>query len=139
MSNSDSGDAVEGESAAKVGDPYRAVLAIFIGPNAEKFLKVYDKTGGDLSRVPVGWLWASGFVPFPWLLYRKLYLEAAVFYVCSFGLSFVAPIVGTAIGFVLGVLIVLLGKSYYLQKADRKIKRILDEGGGVDAVEERIA
>lgn len=138
MSDTVSGAAVEDDSVG-APDPYRVVLAIFIGPNAEKFLKVYDKAGGDLSRVPMGWLWAPLFVPFPWLLYRKLYIEAAVLFVGYFGVSFIAPITGIAIGLLFGILIVLLGKSYYLQKADRKIRRILDEGGDVDVVEERIA
>lgn len=138
MSDTVSGAAVEDESVG-APDPYRVVLAIFIGPNAETFLKVYDKAGGDLSRVPMGWLWAPLFFPFPWLLYRKLYIEAAAFFVGFFGVSFVAPITGLAIGLVFSMLIVLLGKSYYLQKADRKTRRILDEGGDVDEVEERIA
>ena len=127
----------EGEGAAP--DPYRAVLAIFIGRNTEKFLKLYDKTNGDLSKLATGWTWPGFFVPFPWLLYRKLYLEAAVVIFVPIALTFIFPVLADAGSFGLTVIVAVMGKSYYLQRADRKIKAILDEGGTVDETEARIA
>jgi hypothetical protein len=135
---SDSKSDEEAEANVEV-NPYRTVIAIFIGRNAEKFLKVYDKTSGDLSKVAIGWIWPAFFVAFPWMLYRKLYIEAGVYFCCSLALALVAPTAGTAVGIVLSIMAAMLGKSYYLQKADRKIKLGLDEGGDLDAVEQRIA
>ena len=115
------------------------MLAIFIGRNTEKFLKLYDKTNGDLSKLAMGWTWPGFFVPFPWMLYRKLYLEAAVVIFVPIALTFIFPALADAGSVGLTIMVAVMGKSYYLQRADRKIKAILDEGGTVEETEARIA
>lgn len=87
----------------------------------------------------MSWVWPAFLVPFPWLLYRKLYIEAAILLFVPIALTFVFPPLADVSSISLSVVIAFLAKSYYLRRADRRIKAILDEGGETDAVEERIA
>jgi hypothetical protein len=57
----------------------REDMRLFAGPNATKFIDVYDaKEGG---RRPILPCWPGIFVPVPWFLYRKMYLLAASIFI----------------------------------------------------------
>ncbi len=58
---------------------------LFVGPHADKYMDSFSKFGinGPTSFVPT-WHWPAFFVPFFWLLYRKLYLHAIGILVLSF-------------------------------------------------------
>ncbi|MBI5846763.1 MAG: DUF2628 domain-containing protein [Nitrospirae bacterium] len=60
-------------------------LDLFIGPNVVKYMDNFKKFGikGPSSFVPT-WHWPAFFLPFFWLLYRKLYLHAIGVLVLSF-------------------------------------------------------
>lgn len=107
----------------------RADLSAFIGPNARTFL---DRPG--LRRI----CWPGLLVPQAWLLYRKLYVLAAI--VCA------GPIVvvtlklpfGTAIGNVLVLVLGASGKAFYLSFARSAIGRIRSESADDEQALDRI-
>jgi hypothetical protein len=97
-------------------------LAIFIGPNAEAYLRAYRLAEGSkaLGRRLSGAdrLWAGFFFPVPWLFYRKLYghgsAALAATLVCALlGSSLVSAIVGIAIS----SLVMRYGKRLYIEHA----------------------
>lgn len=83
--------AIEAEAAVSqdlkdmplLGD--EAYINLFVGPNADKYMSNFRKFGikGPSSFAPT-WHWPAFFVPFFWLLYRKLYLHALGVLVLSF-------------------------------------------------------
>lgn len=60
-------------------------IDLFVGPISDKYMANFRKFGikGPSSFVPT-WHWPAFFVPFFWLLYRKLYLHAIGVLVLSF-------------------------------------------------------
>jgi len=62
-----------------------ADLQIFIGKNADKYLKRFASfKKGTTDGFAVTWHWPAFFVPFWWLIYRKQYSLAAFAFVVSF-------------------------------------------------------
>ena len=76
-------------SPADDASALRKDMETFIGPNAESYLTLWDKSGGDEKNLQFGWLWPGLFVPDFWLLYRKQY---PVFFVVLFLSVFVGLI-----------------------------------------------
>lgn len=73
--------------------------ALFIGKNADKYLakfKKFNLTGEDSFAAT--WHWPAFFVPFFWLLYRKLYLWALLVFIVG-----LIPYVGFAAMVVFGI------------------------------------
>lgn len=57
----------------------QADLKLFIGPNAERYLRVFKRFGSGLRpRFALGWNWAAVFSPFLWMLHRKIWPWALV-------------------------------------------------------------
>jgi hypothetical protein len=67
----------------------RADLAAFFGPQAETYLRVYDKMQPDGKNWVMSWSWSGFFAPMVWLFYRKLYLYGVLCTVASLALGFV--------------------------------------------------
>jgi Tfp pilus assembly protein PilE len=60
-------------------------LALFIGNNASLYLDRFKKfTAFGSSQFVATWHWPAFFFPFPWLLYRKLYLWSLLALVLAF-------------------------------------------------------
>jgi Tfp pilus assembly major pilin PilA len=73
--------------------------ALFIGKNSDKYLakfKKFNLTGEDSFAAT--WHWPAFFVPFFWLLYRKLYLWALLVFIVG-----LIPYVGFAAMVVFGI------------------------------------
>lgn len=99
-----------------------ADLQIFIGKNADKYLKRFAsfKKGGN-DGFAVTWHWPAFFVPFWWLIYRKQYLLAALAFVLSF-----IPLVGFLLMPVFGLTAYYIYYSYSKKKL-REINGIPSE------------
>lgn len=70
-------------------------FAAFVGKNSEKYLVKFDKFNvGGIDNFKATWNWPAFFVPFWWLLYRKIYGWA----ILAFFLAII-PYVGLITGF----------------------------------------
>ncbi len=106
----------------------RSDLALFIGPNVEKFASVFGSAGGRRSG---RWTcWPGFFFPLAWFMYRKMYGWAA--------LACALPIFAGVLDF--GVFqrllmsapsfIGLAGRRIYVLQAQRTIARVRAAGQG---------
>lgn len=83
--------ALEAEAGTAQGQKETPLLSdeeyidLFVGPHADKYMTNFRKFGikGPSSFV-ASWHWPAFFIPFFWLLYRKLYLHAIGVLVLSF-------------------------------------------------------
>jgi hypothetical protein len=145
----DENDRQTSEFAAEVNStPVReSDLKAFFGPNADCYLGAYYASGGaynlaDESDLIVGtatrerdpafyrsFLWVGFFFPLCWLLYRKLYLHAAIYLIIPIVLGFLAPNWGSSI-VDLGMMIFMLvrGKRLYVSHALRRIAKANERG-----------
>lgn len=119
----------------------RAELTAFFGPNAEKFLPVYDKLQADAAaggrpklRLFGGGLSVPAFLFGPvWFLYRKMWAMAGVIVV---GLIAIALIPGTSrAGIGIGVASGLLAHRGYVQHAVGTLAKLRRADGTIDARE----
>jgi RsiW-degrading membrane proteinase PrsW (M82 family) len=62
-----------GDASTAGGEDERATLARLLGPNAEAFLRVYDRRLATGRRWPISWCWSGLFLTSFWTLYRRLY------------------------------------------------------------------
>jgi hypothetical protein len=95
-------------------------LAVFVGPNAGKFVSVSGSAGGR-SRVAC---WPGFFFPVAWFMYRKMYGWAALACVLPIfaGVMNFGPFKPVVIG--LPTVAGLLGRRVYVAGARRTIVRI---------------
>jgi len=88
-------------------------LAVFIGKNSDRYLaKFRNFTGNDEGSFGVTWHWPAFFVPFFWMLYRKLYGWA----VLSFFLGWL-PYIGIISHLVFG----MTANYLYYRNATKKL------------------
>ncbi len=88
----------------------------FVGKNSEKYLPKFAKFNvGDIDSFKATWHWPAFFIPFWWLLYRKLYGWA----VLAFFLSII-PYLGLLTGFVWAV----VANRLYYNHAKKKLFEI---------------
>jgi hypothetical protein len=91
-------------------------FATFVGKNSEKYLTKFSKFNvGGLDSFKATWHWPAFFVPFWWLLYRKIYGWA----ILAFFLGLI-PYVGLVTGFVWAI----VANYMYYNHAKRKILEI---------------
>jgi hypothetical protein len=99
-------------------------ISFFVGPNAAKFLRVYDAQ--ERGYWPVLPCWPGFLVPLPWFLYRKMYLLSASSFIAVFTTGLHAsPTARIAAGCVPSVL-GIIGRWIYVSAARRKIAEIRD-------------
>lgn len=85
----------------------------FIGKNAAKYIiKFKSFQAGGFDSFKVTWHWPAFFVPFIWLLYRKLYLWALLIFCLS-----IIPYVGFIVMIVMGI----TANYLYYKDAKKKI------------------
>ena len=101
-------------------------VATFIGPNAERFQKVFEKMRADaLNRRPgICWSfsWAALLFSFAWFFARKQWLMGGLLLALPILASFFVP--ASALGGI-GVFIAVMAKWAYLQTAVPKIAKIV--------------
>ncbi len=88
----------------------------FIGNNADKYLPKFKKFNiNGIDSFSVTWHWPAFFVPFYWMLYRKLYLWALLVFVLS-AIPFV--------NFILMIVFGFTGNYIYYKHAKKKLLEI---------------
>ena len=132
------GGAPAGDSGAQVSEENvpdeRSLLELFVGRRPRKYMRTYDKA--EEGRPALTLNWAAFFVPLPWLLYRKLYLEGAVFAIVPALVAFVYLPASQILSAFIGMLFFLFGHGYYVFKALNRIEAI-EAGSGSDAEKEQ--
>jgi Tfp pilus assembly protein PilE len=90
--------------------------AVFVGKNSEKYLtKFTNFNSGGIDSFKATWHWPALFVPFWWLLYRKMYGWAALAFLIG-----IIPYLGLLSGFVWAI----LANYIYYTHARKKILEI---------------
>ena len=105
----------------------RAELAAFIGPNAEKFMPVYDNLrivtagvpGAKRQRLLSGFVGTAFLLGPTWFFYRKLWVWAISITVLELGLGFIPHV--SRLGFPLSLALAFFAKGAYV---DHAIKRV---------------
>lgn len=120
-------------------DARRAELAAFFGPNADKFMPVYDVlqkdavtgTGRPKFRLGGGGFSVPAFLCGPvWFFYRRMWAIAGVIVA---GLVAIALIPGTShAGLPIGLVLGLIAYRTYVQHAIGAIQKLRGAGGTVD-------
>lgn len=91
-------------------------FAAFVGKNSEKYLTKFSKFNvGGIDSFKATWHWPAFFVPFWWMLYRKIYGWA----ILAFFLGII-PYVGFVIGFVWAI----VANRIYYNHAKKKLLEI---------------
>lgn len=103
-------------------------VATFIGPNADRFQRVWEKQRAMIaekgSGIAWGFCWPALFLSFVWFFARKQWLVGAILIILPLAIGYFLP--SSTGGGSLGVAIVIaaLGKSMYLQGSIAKIASI---------------
>lgn len=127
----DTADHVDSPEPSPARDD-RALLALFIGPNAARYLELYDaqyRKGVKrkyFARARINSL--AGLFPMPWFFYRKLYLEGVAVILIAGAIAYLFPewSIKRVIGMFLAVM--LSANTYYIHRALRKIAAIEKSG-----------
>ncbi|BCZ49058.1 hypothetical protein psyc5s11_51250 [Clostridium gelidum] len=92
----------------------------FIGSNnANYYLDYIDKMKKNTNFI--SWNWPCFFLGTYWLLYRKLYAAAAIFFVVTIGTSLLIPGV---LSLLLRILLAMFANAIYLNHSVRQIKTV---------------
>lgn len=98
----------------------------FIGNNASFYL---EKWKSHYDTALKGWNWAAMFFGIEWMVYRKMYWEALVFFMSGFCLSIVFSLLlpgigGDLFGHAFRILIGVFGNALYRKKAMRVLHKL---------------
>ena len=124
----------------------RAELQAFFGPNAARFLPVYDGlhqdavagTGRPRFRLGGGGFSVPAFLFGPvWFLYRKMWAIAAIVVIGMIAIGLI-PGAGNA-GLPIGILLGLLARRVYVQQAIATLQKMRRPDGTIDPAEIRRA
>ncbi|MCH9809339.1 MAG: DUF2628 domain-containing protein [Alphaproteobacteria bacterium] len=108
-------------------------MASFIGPNWGKFEAAFGPWSE--GRHAFSWNWAAFFVPIPWMLYRRMYMECGLMVLAVAVIGYIAGGSGSWSAAV----VAMLAKPIYFMHAQRKIGEIRKAGGSPADVAARIA
>jgi Protein of unknown function (DUF2628) len=105
-----------------------ADLRTFIGPNADRYLRVWREM--DEGRTRTAWNWPAFLFPELWLLYRKMYLDGAlVLGILLLGAFVTNPLVSVFGSLALKVALGCRGDRLYREHAERRVAEILARHG----------
>lgn len=92
-------EALQNKANKKEGPSYTEAdcYPFFIGPNTDKYIKKFKSFSAGKDNFQATWHWPAFFVPFFWLLYRKLYIHALVVFLISL-IPFAGILVSIAMG-----------------------------------------
>ncbi len=102
------------------GERIKRELGLYIGPNADQYLKAFELTGKGGIAYRTSWHWPAALVPVPWLFYRKLYIPGTLLVFALVALALLFP---NFPGVALGVFFGLVAKSFYLDIGLGKLKK----------------
>lgn len=100
---------VQVEESASPEDYYKAV----IGPKNQEYYLEHFSRFDDERKIGPTWNWSAFLVTFYWLLYRKMWLNAAIYFLAPYVLMLLFWVVGAVAGGAVGV-VVSLGYFGYL-------------------------
>lgn len=104
----------------------------YVSENATFYMSKYTKMKEKNSKV--SWNWPAFLVPYLWMAYRKMYVEAAVYFLAMKALSFVGDIaivygrytnsltfavVILILDFVMMFVVAMFANYYYLNKLEK--------------------
>ncbi|MGE5506787.1 MAG: DUF2628 domain-containing protein [Actinomycetota bacterium] len=95
----------------------QADLRAYFGPNADRFIALYEKMRGREPAKRFGarsWNWPAFFLTFVWFFYRRQWVYGIGVIVLNLVLAFVA---GSAAGAIVGGMCGILANTLYVQKA----------------------
>jgi hypothetical protein len=112
-------------------------LAVFIGPNADRFRAAWEKQQAIMTGKGYGFAWSfcwpALFLTFVWFFYRKQWLAGGLMTVGPLVIGFFFPSLSGALGGI-GIAFATMAKSFYFHDAIPKIAKIRAEGGDVAAL-----
>jgi hypothetical protein len=103
------------------------LFAAFAGPNHEVYSHTLEKMRAKdpaLRKLPLTWCWPAFLITIPWLLYRKLYGWAAGLIGTVVILSLVFPTNSNSGTVGLSVMLGMMGKALYVQRAFKRIEKL---------------
>ena len=123
------------------GTSERSLFTLFFGPKADLYLATLEKLrekNAALTSPVMTWCWPALFVPLPWLLYRKMWAAAAAIVILPILIYYFVPIGGGVGGTVSSIVIAMFAKSFYVQSAAGKIRRIVSENADPEVVRDKV-
>ncbi len=102
------------------GERIKRELALFIGPNADRYLTALNLTDKGTNAHKTSWHWPALLVPYPWVFYRKLYVPGTLLLFALVALGLLFP---NFPGVALGVFLALVAKSFYIDFGLNKLKK----------------
>jgi len=114
-------------------DIKKLYLSTFVG---DSYITYYqDKyKNKPLNKLFISWKWPTFFVGYGWLIYRKLYLEAAIIFCFLILVGFILTIFNLKDEYLrdiygcIKIILALIGNSLYYLKINRIIKKMNDTG-----------
>lgn len=98
------------------------LFRLFVGPNADKFIRIY-RAQGENKHV-TSFNWAVLLATLPWFFYRKLYVVGAGILLLPIILVVIFPDLSGVGTTGLAVALALFANSLYVQIARRRIKKL---------------
>lgn len=115
----------------------RTLLGLYAGENAAPFLHFYDHAVASGSRYDIwSWCWPALLAPFAWLMYRRLWVHAAAWFLVPVSLIYLlgdAPAAHT-----IWIALAVLAKPAYIDDARRRIKAIIAENDDPNAIRRKV-
>lgn len=110
-------------------------MKLFVGPNADTFLKIqYDL---NANKFPKSFNWIAFFFPMPWLFYRKMYLWGIALLLIPIILYTLFPDLPD-VNIAIGAVFLTMGNRFYVESANKKIKKIEALGLTPEELDERV-
>ncbi|MCZ4279611.1 DUF2628 domain-containing protein [Kiloniella laminariae] len=103
-------------------DSEEDLLRLFVGPNADKFIRIYQAQ--QAKKAGMSFNWAVLIAALPWLFYRKLYLTGLGVLLLPMALLYVFPAIPNGALTGLSVALVMVANAYYVGVALRQIKKL---------------
>lgn len=97
-------------------------LELFVGDAFdEKYRLKFAEIRNNGDKLTFGWSWAAFFIPMPWMIYRKMYIMAAIYFI----LAVIAP---PLLSIVLNIVAATCGVYLYYRFAQSRIAAITATG-----------
>ena len=110
------------------GERIKRELALYIGPNADRYLKAFELTGKGGIAYRTSWHWPAALALIPWLFYRKLYLFGALLSLAIIGSIALFPDLPNALYTSVHLAFALAVKSLYLAVGLKSIEKADERG-----------
>lgn len=96
-------------------------LEAFVGENFGAYRELFHRLLHSGKKYDFRWNWPAFLLTLPWLLYRKMYIYAAILVVLA-----IIPIPG--LGFVMALLLGALGHSIYYHHCNKQLSKVTETG-----------